>query len=350
MNTKRALAAIIMSLFSVVPAQSSDGWHFSFESGASAVADWEHTRTKWTWCGPEVKDALATFSTGWSAFGAAGYSMNQWRIELEGGYRHNEIDSYAKEGWKGKLWTLEGDLSGELTEASLMLNVIYDVPIFERFSLAIGLGAGADYTSFKLETPWAPVDEADWHFAYQGLAGLNYALTAATVVFVNYRFTNVSDIRFDPTPLVQLEGGDFEKHAATAGVRFALSAPAVPQPAAPPSAPAPVPLEREFMVFFGFNRWNLAPQALDTIKEAVGAVRESGSASIRVVGHADRVGSIAYNKALSVRRAKSVRQALIDQGLAADAISISGRGESEPLVPTADGVRESQNRRVHISF
>ena len=104
------------------------------------------------------------------------------------------------------------------------------------------------------------------------------------------------------------------------------------------------------MVFFGFNQSELTPQALDTIKQAVGAVHESGSAAIHVVGHADRAGSIAYNKALSLRRAKAVKKALIAEGVAAGAISILGRGESEPLVPTADGVREPQNRRVHISF
>jgi outer membrane protein OmpA-like peptidoglycan-associated protein len=104
------------------------------------------------------------------------------------------------------------------------------------------------------------------------------------------------------------------------------------------------------MVFFGFNKWSLSPQALSTIREAVGSVHESGSAAIRVIGHADRAGSVAYNKALSLKRAKSVRKALIAEGLGADTITISGRGESEPMVPTADGVRESQNRRVHISF
>ena len=91
-------------------------------------------------------------------------------------------------------------------------------------------------------------------------------------------------------------------------------------------------------------------KALSTIREAVVAVRASGSAAIRVVGHADRAGSIAYNKALSVRRAKSVEKALIAEGIDAAAIAISGRGESEPMVPTADGAREAQNRRVHISF
>jgi outer membrane protein OmpA-like peptidoglycan-associated protein len=348
MTTKRVLAGAVLSLCLSASAEAGQGFYLSLEGGGGIVADWEHTRTKLTWCGPEVKEALASFDTGWAAFGSAGYAMGQWRIELEGGYRENGIDAYEKH-WRYKTWVLDSP-DGDLTEGSVALNVIYDVPIFERFSLAVGVGVGADYLHLKLETPWAPIDEGDWHFAYQGLAGLNYALTELTVIFVNYRFADVRDASFDPTPYVHLEGEDFQKQTATAGVRFALSSPDAAPPPVVPATPQPVPLKREFIVFFGFNRYELSPQALATIKQAVGAVMDSGSAAIRVVGHADRAGSVAYNKALSLRRAKSVKSALITEGIAADAISIAGRGESEPMVPTADGVREAQNRRVHISF
>ena len=351
MTTRRVLAGAILSLGFAIPAQAGHGWYLSLEGGANMVDDWEHTRTRLTRCGPELREALAAFETGWSAFGAAGYALNGWRVEAEGGVRTNNIDSYVKQGWKQVLARegRSGEPDGELSEASLIINIIYDIPLFERFSLALGVGAGADYARLKLDTRWAPIDEEDWHFIYQGIAGVNYALTDMTVVFLNYRFASVSDVSFDPTPNVHLEGEDFQKQAATAGVRFQLSAPDGPV-APPPAAPTPVPLEREFMVFFGFNKWSLSGEALSTIREAVGAVHASGSAAIRVVGHADRAGSVAYNKALSLRRAKSVKKALIDEGLGAEAISISGRGESEPLVPTADGMRESQNRRVHISF
>ena len=350
--TTRVLAAAILSLlFTATFARGGDGFYLSLEGGGGTVNDWEHTRTKWTPCGPETREARATFDANVAGFGAVGYALEHWRVELEGGYRQNQIASYVKEGWSPH-WVNEGQSgpSGELSEASLMTNLIYDVHLFERFSLAFGVGAGGDYARFKLDTHWAPIDEGDFHFAYQGLAGVNYALSAATVVFVNYRYTDVHDISFDPTPNVHLEGGDFRKQAATAGVRFALFVPDAPSPIPPPTTPVAVPLEREFMVFFGFNQSDLTDEALATIKEAVGAVHDSGSAAISVVGHADRAGSIGYNKALSLRRAKSVRKALIAEGVAAEAISIAGRGESEPLVPTNDGVREPQNRRVHISF
>ena len=54
------------------------------------------------------------------------------------------------------------------------------------------------------------------------------------------------------------------------------------------------------------------------------------------------------NRQLSLRRADSVRSALISRGVKEGGISVAGRGEAEPAVPTADGVREPANRRVEI--
>src|SRR5262245_57678176 len=98
MTTTRALAGGILSLFLVLfsagPA-SAQGWYLSLEGGGGIVGDWEHTRTKWTYCGTETKDAVASFDSGWAAFGAAGYALGQWRVEAEGGFRQNDIESYV---------------------------------------------------------------------------------------------------------------------------------------------------------------------------------------------------------------------------------------------------------------
>ena len=73
-----------------------------------------------------------------------------------------------------------------------------------------------------------------------------------------------------------------------------------------------------------------------------------GSVGVSATGHADRSGSEDYNLALSLRRADTVREALIAGGVGADAITTAGRGESENAVPTADGVKEQANRRVEV--
>jgi outer membrane protein OmpA-like peptidoglycan-associated protein len=67
-----------------------------------------------------------------------------------------------------------------------------------------------------------------------------------------------------------------------------------------------------------------------------------------VIGHTDRVGTDAFNDALSRQRAEVVRRALVARGLPADLIVVIGRGEREPIIATADGVAEPRNRRVEI--
>ena len=102
------------------------------------------------------------------------------------------------------------------------------------------------------------------------------------------------------------------------------------------------------MVFFDWDRSNLSQQAVQTIGQAAAAFKSRGSARITATGHTDTSGPESYNMALSLRRANSVKNELVRQGVPADAIAVVGKGESQPLVATGDGVREPQNRRVEI--
>ena len=68
------------------------------------------------------------------------------------------------------------------------------------------------------------------------------------------------------------------------------------------------------------------------------------------MGHADTSGSAAYNVRLSQRRAATVRDALVSQGVTGGAITTEGRGETDLARPTADGVREPLNRRATINI
>ena len=120
--------------------------------------------------------------------------------------------------------------------------------------------------------------------------------------------------------------------------------------AAPPPPPPPPPMVAppSFMVFFDWDRSNLSQQALTTIKQAADAFKTKGNARITATGHTDTSGPEAYNMALSLRRANAVKDALVREGVPAQAISVIGRGEQGLLVQTGDGVREPQNRRVEI--
>lgn len=106
----------------------------------------------------------------------------------------------------------------------------------------------------------------------------------------------------------------------------------------------------QFIVYFGFDRSDLTDQAMATINDAVSAAAAMGAQALSVVGHADRSGSVAYNQGLSERRARRVAGALSDRGIPPGAMTLAGRSELDPAVPTADGVREPLNRRVEITL
>lgn len=69
---------------------------------------------------------------------------------------------------------------------------------------------------------------------------------------------------------------------------------------------------------------------------------------VLIIGHTDKLGTDAYNDALSHQRAEVVRDALVARGIAQQYIVVIGRGKREPIVPTAEGVAEARNRRVEI--
>ena len=127
-----------------------------------------------------------------------------------------------------------------------------------------------------------------------------------------------------------------------------LAAACAPEPPPPPPPPPPVAAPQSFMVFFDWDRSNLSQQAVQTIGQAAAAFKTRGSARVTATGHTDTSGPENYNMALSLRRANAVKNELVRQGVPADAITVIGKGESNPLVATGDGVREPQNRRVEI--
>ena len=103
-----------------------------------------------------------------------------------------------------------------------------------------------------------------------------------------------------------------------------------------------------YLVFFDFDSPAIKTEAEPILDRAAKDYQRYGFARIKLVGHADRAGPDWYNDRLSLRRAEAVKKALAARGVPADAMVTIGKGEREPLVPTEDGVREPQNRRVEI--
>jgi len=115
--------------------------------------------------------------------------------------------------------------------------------------------------------------------------------------------------------------------------------------AARPAAPV------SFTVFFEFgSSVDIAPVFQPTLDQLKAAMASFPAAEVTVIGHTDRVGSLDSNDTLSLQRAQTVRDLILQAGIQPLALEVAGRGEREPLVPTADEVPEAQNRRVEINL
>jgi OOP family OmpA-OmpF porin len=117
-----------------------------------------------------------------------------------------------------------------------------------------------------------------------------------------------------------------------------------PAPAAMIAAPT------AYVVFFDFDKSNLTLDARSIIASAAHAAKGDRHIKIKVTGYTDTVGTVQYNVKLSVRRANAVEHELIKDGLASADIDMQGKGKTDLLVQTADGVREPRNRRATIEL
>ena len=105
-----------------------------------------------------------------------------------------------------------------------------------------------------------------------------------------------------------------------------------------------------YLVFFPWNKASLTEDDQRVVGEAVAEFKRTGSARIDVTGFTDTSGSPAYNLELSERRAGMVAAELERQGVPRADMVVTGRGQQDLRVPTADNVREAGNRRVEIVF
>lgn len=130
----------------------------------------------------------------------------------------------------------------------------------------------------------------------------------------------------------------------------ALAPAAAPAPTpAPAPVPAPAPLRLVLDdVNFDFDKASLRPEAYPKLDEAAESLKSWGDGKVEVAGHTDSRGSDAYNMDLSLRRAESVKNYLVNKGLPSDRLVIKGYGESQPVADNATDEGRFQNRRVEL--
>ncbi len=105
-----------------------------------------------------------------------------------------------------------------------------------------------------------------------------------------------------------------------------------------------------FTVYFATgSATELTPESQPVMDGLKAELARRPAPEITVIGHTDRVGNVEANDTLSAGRAQAVRDMLVALGTRSVSLDVTGRGEREPLVDTADGVAEPKNRRVEIS-
>ena len=347
MSLKKALlAATVLSLPVAAQAQPVSGLYV----GAGVGANYRDSNLR-----DEIK-----VNWGYAAVGSIGWGFgNGIRAEIEGNYRNNSIDSITI----GRVRASSS--GGTIHQYGVMGNAFYDFNLGLNVAGVgitpyLGVGAGYvinDWRNVRATVPSGRlrIDDSSGNFAYQGIAGVAFGLGAVVPglsLTTEYRFMGTLDPdlngSFRTNSGVNSRGtvsGTNYNHSVLVGLRYAFN---TPRPAAAVvAAPVPAPA-RTFLVFFDWDRADLTDRARQIIAEAATNARTVSSTRIEVSGHADRTGTAVYNQRLSVRRAEAVAAELVRRGVTRNMITIQGFGFDRPLVPTAQGVREPQNRRVEI--
>jgi outer membrane protein OmpA-like peptidoglycan-associated protein len=120
---------------------------------------------------------------------------------------------------------------------------------------------------------------------------------------------------------------------------------AAPQPVAQVQ-PAPV----NYKVYFYFDKTAYTPEGQQQLDQAIQAALADPGAHISLIAHADRAGPTGYNQALSDRRGRAVISSMAARGIDQSRINMVAVGETEPLIPTPDGVAEQGNRVVEVNY
>ena len=341
--------AAMLALPLAANAEPLRGVYIGAGAGASFLAD-------------QSVERAGSISTKGGAMGtlSVGYGLgNGFRVEVQGDFRENKLHDAG--GLRA---------GGHQRQYGAFVNAYYDIDLGDRaFGLTPYVGAGIGYQRAEFDRGLAygsrggvPVSartsDSDGGLALQAIAGVSYDVPSVPGLAVTgeYRFTAMTgDMRFDargqgPSGATRTEfrTESNDQHAAIIGLRYAFNAP-MPTPQRPvPAVVEHMPSARTYLVFFNHDSAELGARARQIVADAAGAAQKDGVTRIEVSGHTDRSGSERYNEGLSRRRAEAVSRALVAAGVDRASIGVTARGETAPIVPTADGVREPQNRRVEI--
>ncbi|WP_439532136.1 OmpA family protein [Polymorphobacter sp.] len=335
----------------------------------------------------DIRNAAGTVTTtdairnkyeiGFDAGGNIGYDFGPFRAEFEVAYKDNNLDVVNIDKVIPAIRMFNGSprvpgvgaypgADGNARVLSFMANGLLDFGGQER-NLGAYVGGGAGVARVQLSDlqtakfGQAFINDTDTGFAWQVLAGVYKPISDHVDLGLKYRFFNVPDVKTFTTNGLETES-KYRSHSLMVTLAynfFTAEAPPPPPPPPAPPAPPPAPLPPcppaavtpgPFLVFFDWDKSLVTAEAAAILDRAAEQYAATGQTSIALAGHADKSGADDYNVRLSQRRADAVKAYMVGKGVPESVIATEAFGESRPLVETADGVREPQNRRVEITF
>ena len=120
-----------------------------------------------------------------------------------------------------------------------------------------------------------------------------------------------------------------------------------PPPPPPPAPPAPKKVDTFRAPLFDFDKATLRPLGQEKCDHAAAILKQESGKAI-ITGYTDSKGSDAYNLKLGARRGESVKQCLVDRGIAASRLVVRSKGKADPIASNATEEGRQQNRRVEI--
>lgn len=114
--------------------------------------------------------------------------------------------------------------------------------------------------------------------------------------------------------------------------------------------PTGCPVSVTLHLHFAFNSSVIPVSDYPEVEKLARVMKENPPAKAIVVGHTDWTGSDEYNQKLSERRSQALKDKLIANGIAADRISASGKGEKEPVATNTTREGRAQNRRIEVQL
>ncbi len=303
---------------------------------------------------------------GAAGVGSVGYGLgNGFRVELQGDYLNQTDHFYGVGGGRtGK---------AQFQKYGAFVNGLFDFDVGQDYVFPyVGVGVGYQETSLHHANYSVPGsgnngfvnsynfnDKSHGSVAGQAIIGAAFPISSVPGLaftaeyrfiyeFASNRYTGNFTSNAGSSGASTKLDSQFS-HVGLVGLRYAFNVPTPPPPPAPVVAAPPVAQPaRTYLVFFDWDKADLTARARQIIGEAASNATRVKVSTIEVSGYADRSGTPAYNQKLSLRRADNVAAELVRLGVPKSEIGIQAFGDTHPLVPTAAGVREPQNRRVEI--